>query len=199
MRFKHALAAGLVLSLPLVMAAPALPGEILGRLFHWHADCPADQTVVRVPAQEIRVETTRPRVVVNEVAAGPRLRHGAVMAGYPMPLMYAQPYVATIYAPMALALPAPPNNGGALRAVHDLEAQALEVAKQRAAYQAEMATLNQVHKRIMANLGASSLAADPVPADTNQLKTAIDNLTKRVSDVERLLIIHDNAIKDKLK
>jgi hypothetical protein len=205
MRCKHVSAIGLLLALPVLCAGLRVDagGPLCG-----HADCPSQDTTVRLPAQEIRIETSRPRVVVNEVQTIGRARHGfAYAAGFPMgygpafmPMPAGQPFVASFYVP---ANTTPDSRGsaasGTVRALQDLEAQAFEVARQKAILKAETDHVNMMHKRISASLAASLQGADNGPTDTTSLQKSIDDLSKRISDVERLLLIHDNALKDVLK
>src|SRR5689334_13868031 len=70
-----------------------------------HGDCGAgcNTEVVKLPAQQITVETVRPRVVVNETRCEDHVRLGRpLMMGFAPPVM-AAPMVATIYAPAPMA------------------------------------------------------------------------------------------------
>src|SRR5207249_4948418 len=67
-------------------------------------DC-VQQDVVRLPAQEVRVETTRPRVIVHETAVTERVRHGRALVGVQPAVPFLAtpaPVVATFFTPVAL-------------------------------------------------------------------------------------------------
>lgn len=194
MRPKHILAAGLLFGLPFA-AGPRLEADgLLKRHLH-HGD--ADQsTTVRLPAQNIRIETTSPRVFVNQSAGHHRAR-GFVSAGPAFLPVSNAPFVATF-------LPMTVNPGGAqnlassnaLDAVHALERQHLEVARQKAALAAEMNLLDRTAQRVHSNITASGSASfTGQSTSSDDVRKAIEDLSKRISDVERLLIVHDNILK----
>jgi hypothetical protein len=199
MRFKHTLTVGLLLAVPGLVVEPRVAA---GWPLCGSKDCASQDTTVRLPAQEIRIETTRPRVIVNEGPALGRSRSFAV--GVPMgygapfmPMMSGQPFVASIYVPATSGFGSGPTaSSSTLRALHELENQTLEVARQKAILKAETDHINMVHKRITSALSATLQSSDGGTADTTQLQKSIDDLSKRISDVERLLLIHDNAIKN---
>ena len=193
MRIQHMLAFGLVLSLPILCAQVRVEAD--GPLKRHHqGNCPAEQnSVIRLPAQTIRIETTKPRVVVNEISSPSRLR--GYFPGHTAMPFTSGPFVATILSPGALQS-GTGTGSSALDAVHALERQALEFSRHKAAMQAEMSHVDKAQQRIVGNLTSG---AQPVVSDAAQLKTAIENLSKRVSDIERLLIIHDNLLKEKEK
>lgn len=197
MQMKYLLTAGAVVTLCWTFAQPR--GEASGGLFsRHHGDCDAHTNTVKLPAQNIRIETSRPRVIVQDVS-GPRLRHQTFVPV--APFVQAQPIVATFLAPQGFtAEPRSVTGSSALSAAHALELQALEVAKARAAHLAEMTALERTHQRIMANLNASANAtASPVTSDLGKLTAEIEKLSQRISDIERLLIIHDNILKEREK
>ena len=167
--------------------------------FHLHqghgqqGDCEAKQTVVRLPAQEIRVETAAPRVVVGAAAVGHhRVRgYAPLAAGFvPFAPVAAGPFVATFVPAGGLTFGAPQVGSPALDAIHTLERQHLEFVKHKAALKAEMDHVEAAYKRVHAGLAA------PV-GDSSSLQKSLDDLTKRVSDIERLLVIHDNVLQEK--
>src|SRR5437773_2567993 len=70
MRFKLTVARGLIFALAATIPAAqaSADGLNLGSFFsHFHHQnyCDAKQSVVRLPAQEIRIETAAPRVIVG--------------------------------------------------------------------------------------------------------------------------------------
>jgi hypothetical protein len=187
MRFTHMFAFGLLLALPVFFIQFRVESNdgILSRL-HYHADCEAKQTVVRLPAQEIRIDAPAPRVTV-----GSHRTRGFMPTGPAFMPVVGGPFVATIL-PLSTVTPTAPGNP-ALRALHDLEAQAGDAAAAVAAHKAHMDHLNAVHKRIQANLSTTFGAS----TSETSLQKSLDDLTKRVSDIERLLIVHDNILKEK--
>jgi hypothetical protein len=196
MPWKKALTVGL-LTMPLFVLG--LRSDASGGLFSRHCrDCDAQHETIRLPAQQIHVEVARPQVVVQQTAVASRLHHRGLVAMPATPFLaapfVAQPIVASFYLPPQETRIS--TGSQALRAAHDLEAQALEVARLRAAHEVEVAHLNMVHQRIMANF---SKTPAPVTGDLNQLKTEIEKLSQRISDIERLLIIHDNILNKKGK
>lgn len=206
MRFKQALATGVLLMLPALIAGRLGANDGILRRIHRHGDCPANQSVVRLPAQEIRIETTRPRVIVNEGVPG-RTR-GNFGGGHGF-APFAQGPVFATFLPVTPQLTggggfgfsgsgAPSSAHNAIRAMHELELQAGEVNRMRAAHKADMDHLDRIQQRVQAGLAATF----PTPngngatsgSDVAQIKASIDALTKRVSDIEKLLIIHDNIL-----
>jgi len=78
-----------------------------------------------------------------------------------------------------------------------MEFHAGEVAKMRAAHKAEMDHLEGVHQRIRSGMAGAFQSGDSsTSADIAALKKSIDELTIRINNIERLLIIHDNILKD---
>lgn len=188
MRFRLMLSAGVVVAL--TIGFPALhahaDGPILSRIHAHHAAGPKDITeTVRIPGREIRVVTSRPHVIVSEGGS-------ARMRGFfPATTAVQGPFVAT-FLPMTVSgtFGTQVSAGStALESVHALERQTLEFARQKASLKAEMDHVESAYKRVHANLTA------PGSASESELKKSIDELTKRVSDIERLLIIHDNVLK----
>jgi hypothetical protein len=173
-----------------------------------HGDC-AQQDVVRLPAQEIRVETTRPRVIVHETAVRERVHGGRAVAPV-VPFMAAPPVVATFYTPV---VPIPETRfqetriqetrisegSAAFRAAQDLELQAMEAAKLRAAQRAELFHTDRLYQRLASSLCGPGQEGGGSAADLANLKAAIDQLARRLENVERLVITHDNALKDLVK
>ncbi len=194
----------MLLSLPILvlgLRSEANDG-ILKRLLH-HGDSAANATVVKIPAQEIRIETTKPNVIVNNVT-GSGNRGGSVPGSGRVTTRGAArggpndgrdgPFIATILTGHgSFGSPAPSAGNQAMRAILEMELQAAEVAKHRAAHKAEMEELDRMHQRVRGGLTGGGAAPS---ADVTELKASIDSLNKRLSDIERLLIIHDNILKD---
>ncbi len=206
MRFRRNLCLGV--SLLLVVVAFSLKAEASGGLFsRHHGDCDANHSVVRLPAQQIRVETARPRIVVQESHFASRGRFAFGASG--VPFVPTGPIVASFLVPPTVNQEARSSASNVLRAAQDLEAQAFEVNRLRAAHQAEINALDQVHQRIAGSiqrLSAPPPAASAPPAagatstEISNLTAEIEKLSKRISDVERLLLIHDDLLeKAKLK
>ena len=194
MRIPYTLALGLVFASAIYLRLEANDG-ILARI-HRHGDCDAKPSVVRLPAQEIRIETTKPRVIVNEFSAPPRGRAFFPAAHGFMPFA-SGPFVAT-FVPMTTTGGTPfgsPTSHSALRSLHEMEIHAGEVAKMRAAHKAEMEHLDRVHQRVFSGM-ASSFQASGSASDLAQLKKSVDDLANRVNNIEKLLIIHDNLLKE---
>jgi hypothetical protein len=209
-RVARAPLAGLVLLLGLVL--PARAGDLLRRCF---PDCgsPCNTEVIKLPAQQITVETARPQVVVNEtrvVHAKPRRVAAAPAPVMAAPLAFApSPMVATIFTPMAMPLtaaaPVPhlaaplacPKERTTLDALHDMERHSLEVQKLHAAHTVEMAHAKDAFKRMSLSL-QSALGSGTVQANgdddvrtelrkevarLNGLITGISDKTTRIEGV----------------
>ncbi|MBI1831700.1 MAG: hypothetical protein HYR84_09645 [Planctomycetes bacterium] len=196
MRSTFTITVGLAMALGVVLAPnnASAQGGILARIHH-HQNCPTESQTVRIPGREIHIVTARPRVIVSD--ASPRVR-GYFPAGV---VGYGHgPFVAT-FVPMhtgtafGFGAVQPSAGSNALRALHEMEIQAGEVAKLRAAHKAEMEHLEAVHKRVQAGVTAS-FGGGSSSSDAAQIKSVLDDLSKRVSDIERLLIIHDNILKE---
>ncbi len=184
---------------PLVLFGLALPARA-GDLFHRPCGGGCSTEVIKVPGNEIVVETARPQVIVNETRVV-RPRHVRAHAVAPVapvaPLMAAPPMVATIFTPMALPVaPAPPLHAvaacpahaplstvaacppappvrGPLSALHEMELAHLEARKLHASLQAEMAHTQDAFNRMSASL-QSGLGAPKLAAngDTTQALVA---------------------------
>ncbi len=148
---------------------------------------------MRLPAQEIRVETAAPRVVVGDLAVhrtrGYVAGHHFATFGQTFAPVGNGPFVATFLPMHGMTFGTSTSAGSAaLDAVHALDRQTLEFSKQKASLKAEMDHVEGAYKRIQSTLTAS--VADTSPS----LQKSLDDLTKRVSDIEKLLIIHDNIL-----
>ena len=199
MRLKHTLALGFVLAVPVFLNPWRLDASdgILSRLHH-HGDCDAKQTVVRLPAQEIRVETTRPNIVVNERSSHGSGRVRGFMPHAPafMPTV-SGPFVAT-FLPMhgGLTFGGGGNAGSpALDALHALEHQHLQFAKHQAGLKTEMEITNQAALRVSEKLSSTLKSSGGSTADTSDLQSKLADINRRLDGIERLLIIHDDLLK----
>jgi len=194
MRPVKRLAIGLMLTLPLATGARLDADGLLKRHLH-HGD--DDQsTTVRLPAQNIRVETASPRVVVSQHAG--HFRGRGVSYGPAFVPTGSGPFVAT-FLPMTVqpGVVQSHASSSALDAVHALERQHLEVVRQKAALAAEMNLLDRTAQRVSANITASSSASfTGQAASMDEVRKALEDLSRRISDVERLLIVHDNLLKN---
>jgi hypothetical protein len=203
----------LISVLSVALAVPVMPVHADGILdcLHRH-DCPSDcpqQTVVRLPSQEIQIQTMRPQVIVNEVA--PVRHHRAAVAAVPVPMMFAQPVfaqpmvaqpmVATFLTPGVQGVAAPASGNSAFRAYQDLVSQQFEVVSERARMKAQMDFLDATHKQIVQNLNASANVGSSgmSSSDVATLQKSIDDLSTRCGNIEKLLQIHDRILQEQVK
>lgn len=202
MHFKHFLATGIALALPALFLARLEANDgILRRIHHHHSHASDENTsVVRLPAQNIRIETTKPRVVVNEISAPHRGR------GFFSPnAVVAAPIVGTFLAPGTLTFGAgnfafgqPSGGSSSLDLTHALERQLLEISKAKASRLAEMNLEDQALQRLQGQVSKLTVGpAEVKTSDAAQLKKAVEDLSQRISAIEKLLIIHDNILKEK--
>src|SRR5262249_33927100 len=151
----------------------------------FHSDCCCD-TTVKLPAQQVVVQTAAPRVTVQET----RLTRDL-----------AAPVIGTVYMPIA-GLGMGVGAGGThkeaevkvesnpLRSAHEAELARLRLAQARAAAKVELDAAQRA-------LDRTDVPCDPgkPPADLDQrlkeLGTKIDKLGDRLGAVERLSLIHD--------
>ena len=193
MRFRHTVAFGLVLALPILclqFRAESSDG-ILNRLHH-HNDCgDAKQTVVQLPAQEIRVETTAPRVTVGHS----RVRGFIPTAPAFMPIV-GGPFVATVLPMNGLSVGGGGTGSAMLDSIHAMEAQHLQFAKHQAGLQKEIEITNQAALRVSEKLAATLKTSVAGSIDTTQLDAQLKTISGRLDAIERLLVIHDNILKD---
>ncbi len=207
MRFKHTLAVGVVLALPVLVLGTRLEADgILKR--HHHADSSAaEQSVVRLPAQEIRIETTKPRVIVNQGSSA-RLR-GFLPPGQ---AFVAAPMVGTIVAPGALHFggtsaftfgSTSSASNSTMDLAHAIERHAAEISASRAhrlaIQSAEDAALQRLSGHISRLTTGPAADTKASTSDTAQLKKAVEDLSNRISAIEKLLIIHDDILKKQPK
>lgn len=192
MRIRQTLAVGVILTLPLLSIHTGLRADGPFKRHH-HGDCPTDQSsTVRLPAQTIRIETTKPRVVVSEGPASSRVR------GFlPASQTYQGPFIATILSPGAFNSNASTSGGSSsLDLTHALERHAMEIAKARAMRAAEMNAENEAMERIQRNVASFTKgAAENRTSESAQVRKAIEELSQRITAIEKLLIIHDDRLK----
>jgi hypothetical protein len=168
------------------------------------SDCATE--VVKLPAQQIVVEATRPRVVVNEtrVEKVGVARVGAVPL-MTAPVVAAAPVVATIYTPAAVGV-APvgadvpvPERSAQLTHLHEAEHHALQAAKHRAALEVERQRLDATYKRLGAILGEAAEPCKPcdkkTPSDIQAINEELRKLNEKLTNLERLVHTHDNAFR----
>ncbi|MBI1916604.1 MAG: hypothetical protein HYS12_17995 [Planctomycetes bacterium] len=170
-----------------------------GPFFHkcCQSDC-CNAEVVKLPAQQVTVEATRPQVTVHERVA----RYSRVAAPV-------APVVATVYTPALVSLPVAASlvesspatfrestGASLLRAAHEMEFQHMEVEKLRAAHQAEMQATNRVYARLRTSL--SQAGDTPTPASNDAILAQLKDLNDRLTSLEKLVYTHDNFIKKKL-
>lgn len=201
MRFQQRLAVGLALAMPVLFFHAQVQADwpISNLLHHRHGDCDVKQSVVRLPAQEIRIETSQPRVIVNQGAGYSRMRGGYFAgsnAAY-MPVVQG-PFFATVLPMQGMTLngaaPAPVGSP-MLDAIHAMENQHLQFAKSAAGMQKEIELTNQAAQRVSERLAATVKGANSGSADPTSVQSQLDTMSKRLDAIERLLIIHDNALK----
>jgi hypothetical protein len=116
----------------------------------------------------------------------------------------AAPMVATILAPGSFQFgsSAPPPSSATMDLAHALERQTAEISAARAhrlAIQAaEDAALLRVRQQV-ANMSVGPADVKASTSDAAQLAKAIEDLSNRVTAMEKLLIIHDDLIRKKLQ
>jgi hypothetical protein len=195
MRFKPTMAFGLALALPvLFVPARVESNDGILRRVHQHCDsgsCPA--TVVQLPAQQIRIETAAPRVVVGSS----RHLRGFMPAGPMFMPVTSGPFVATIFGVNGTGTTG--TGSPMLDSIHAMEAQHMQFAKQQASLQKEIELTNQAAQRVSERLAATLKSSPscptptPTPADVD---ARLKGINDRLDAIERLLIIHDNILKD---
>jgi hypothetical protein len=198
MHLRNTLAGLVLLALPVLLVGSRADADGILKRIHHHAQdkSPAEQTVVRLPAQEIRVETTKPRVVVTQ-GSSVRLR------GVPAQGFTATPFVATIVNPGALQFGGVSSfsfGGGSssMDIAHAIERQAAEISAARAHRQAIQNAEDAALQRLQGHISKLSTGAaeSKTPAsDVAQLKKAIEDMSNRLTAIEKLLIIHDDILK----
>lgn len=184
-----------------------LPATASAGDFHWPKLCQdkksCDTDRVTLPAQQVEIRTSRPQVTIREVSparevAARTFKHHGVSA---VP-------IGTIYLPVALphlaAFPAvgaaPCIEANPLSEAHAAETAQLHSDHARAKLQATIDAHNRVMSRIAAGSRVSSSGGDQsdIQKRLEELKGQLTELNTRVTSVEKLLIIHDNIIQEKL-
>jgi hypothetical protein len=154
-------------------------------------DC-CDTQTVKLPAQQVEVERAAPRITVTDTTRVSR-------AAYPA--------IGTIYMPMAVPLAGfatgrdfestRDEEYDALRTAHMAERAKLRHDQARSALNAEV----EAKKRVLERLGTPD--STPAPSDLNdrinKISDKIDKLTDRVSSLEKLVLIHDNYLREQIK
>ena len=181
-----------------------LPATARAGDLHWPKLCPDKKSCetdrVTLPAQLVEIRTSRPQVTIREVAparevAARSMRHHAVAATP----------VGMIYMPVALpqlaAFPAvgaaPCHDSNPLTEAHAAETAQLHSEHAKAKLQATI----DAHNRVMARITGSKPSGgdqSEIQKRLDELKTQLTELNTRVTSVEKLLIIHDNIIQEKL-
>jgi hypothetical protein len=169
---------------------------------HGHGDCDnAQQTTVTLPAQQIRIQTARPQVIVNDVSGGGHhLRARGYFPTAGMMPMVNSPFVATFatgmtFHPATVGFGAPTGGSTALDAIHALERQHLEFVKHKAALKAEMEHTDKAIQRVQGSISASLQSSGS--SDLSEVNANLQKLSNRLDAIEKLLIIHDNLLKEK--
>jgi hypothetical protein len=189
-----------------VFVASALLLGLVTRAEAWHIlhrcrDSACASQTVQIPAQQVVVETARPRVVVRDT----RPIYGTALA--------APPVVASFFVPMplqvgTLGVPAPSGaeeresvtlDFSGLQAAHDLERSHARVAALQAIHDAQAKQIQAALERVAASTRESAQPAAARPALSTQccdeLKTQLQNLSRRVEALEQQVNYHDRAIR----
>ena len=206
---SHLRVVALSLALLPAAVAPAHAGDFFPCLHPEKKSCfdkYCDSTRVVIPSRQVEVVHERPQVIVRETPAREvvtrTVRHQSVAA----PLA-----IGTVYMPMAMPMLGVPACGlhqpAAEAAPHNpLESfHKAELAQHMAELHAERARaeLNATlaaQKRVAARLGAGAGNCDPssVEKKLTELTSQMKEINDRVTSLERLLLIHDNIIRDKV-
>jgi hypothetical protein len=171
-------------------------------LFHrcFHGGCAAQ--TVQIPAQQVVVETARPRVIVQETRP---LRVAPVAAA---------PVVASFYMPMPLSYGMVGAPGGptfeerreassinldspSMRAAYALEESRLHMEKLQALYDTEVRHMQAVMQRAVAPPSGALTGPRPAPPENccEELRAQLKSLNDRVTALEQQVIYHDRAIR----
>lgn len=197
MRFPKSLTIGLALAIPVVLLHSRVQadGPIANLLHLHHGDCDAKQSVVRLPAQEIRIETTQPRVIVNQGTGYSRMRGGYLAQNNAafMPMVQG-PFVATVLPMTSMTCGNSGSGSAALDAIQAMQIHHLNFAKQQAALQKEVEITNQLAREAADRLAATLKASSPPSADSASVANQLQCITNRLDSIEKLLKYHDNAI-----
>jgi len=185
-----------VLSL-FVLWSSASGGDFFGHRCKKDCDTGCNAQVVKLPPQQIAVESVQPRVVVRES----RLQVAPAFQVAPAPV------VATIFTPVTLPLPGAltaadtriEEHSAALLATHEAEHHVLAVAKARAAQKMDLEYTNRVHQRMLAALqDVADDSAAKVQVDKTskaEIQAQLTSIANRITELEKLVILHDEVLK----
>lgn len=199
---------GLVLFLGML---PLNPSALqAGNFFRKGCGQACRKDVVKLPGQEIVIQPARPNVIVNESVAVNRGRSRGFIA--------APPVVATIYTPSTFSLPPigfveEPRGFSAPRGLCDSSREMLDAAYQsiemehnfrllQARQLAEQQTMRNLASQMTRTLrqasefnvvdnGASKITSD-------EISKKLTELTNRIANLEKMVLIHDNYIRSQV-
>jgi len=209
----RAVAIGLALAL---VSSPISAGDFWP-LHHEKKSCfdkSCDTTRVVIPSRQVEVVNERPQVIVRDSPSREivtrTLRHQTLAA----PLA-----IGTIYMPMALptvgafpmfGVPQPavretvetvPNH---LESLHRAEVAQFQANLHAEKARAELNVTLAAQQRVAARLGAGPVAPESGKCESSvekklaELTSQMKEMNDRVTSIERLLLIHDNIIRDKV-
>jgi hypothetical protein len=190
---------GRAAALALVLAVGLTPlAQASGFGRRCHNNC-ADSTV-QLPAQRVVVDTAPTRVITDT---------------YQPTRGLAMPVVGTAFAPLALPVATfgiaasssrdvdPLQDDNPLRSVHAAEVHKVRHARALAAARAEVEAAKNVLDRSATPTDSRQVTT---PRDTTDLEKSLQDLSDkvkkledRVNAVEKLILIHDNYLQDKIK
>jgi hypothetical protein len=153
------------------------------------------QQHVTLPGRDILIEQDQPRVTIRETTARVKSRAGFAAVG-------------AVYMPMAFpmmgfgAFPTPSSDGqrgydAPLTSTHRALAAALDHEHAEALLRAEIDVATRALQRMASPPSTMSKACPSTDSSLQDLRNEIAQLKERMSDVERLLLYHDNAIRGK--
>lgn len=193
-------ASGRRAALGLVFAACLAPVAQAGHLFKGCYGGSCCDTAVQLPAQRVIVEQPVPRVAVQEsyqVSRGvgvPVL--GAVYMPMAFPIMGLGVGVAGTAQREVVDTAAEHNP---LRSVHAAELAHLHHERARAIANAEVRAASRALERSAPGATPTREVSPDLDKQIKDLADRIDKLTERVSAVEKLTLIHDNYLREKIK
>jgi len=193
------------LSLLVGLGARAEAGELFRKCF---GDCGSScgSQVIQLPSQQVVVETSRPRVVVEETRVEKPLRVSRVAATpvvgsffMPMPL-----HLGVVGAPLAHSLVEDSSasrtlnlDSASLRMAHELELNRLHLDKLQAAHELDLRHVRNVMERVSAprETALTPLKTTGTDSCCEDVKAQLKNLVTRVEKLEQLVSYHDKAIR----
>lgn len=155
------------------------------------------ETTVNIPPQRVVLETSAPRVSVQDTCRPAR---------GPLP-----PVVGMVYMPMAfpvggfgIGLPGGPDvtreEDTSLRTAFEAQAHMLRYDKARASLDAEIAHKRSILSRMSVPMAtAETSGSSDLNSKISALTEKIDKLNERLTNLEKLVIIHDNYLKEKIQ